>query len=383
MTLLDPKIVAFHLPQFYPTPDNDAWWGRGFTDWRNVVKARPRFRGHYQPHLPSDLGFYDLRVPETRAAQAEMARDHGVHGFCYFHYWYNGRRVIEKPVDAILESGEPDFPFMLCWANHDFTRIWNGSDQALLLTHEYTDDDYRRHARHLLRYFADRRYIRVDGKPFFLLYQADKPPQLERFVDHFQQVAREEGFSEGLYLAFASPGFLAHDDAHYMKAGFDACVDIQPGRNTVWAAAGAGNALELLRRTLPAPLYNTLKRNARATKRLSYPKYVDTHARGDWPAAFLKFPCVFPSWDNTARSHSAIAIQNLEGAEFAQFLDAQKPRLAAMPSDRQFLFVNAWNEWAEGCHLEPDSRLGLLFLETLRDWVEAARRDASSSAVRP
>ncbi len=374
MTLLDPKVIAFYLPQFYPTPDNDEWWGRGFTDWHNVAKARPRFRGHHQPQLPSDLGFYDLRVAETRAAQADMARQHGIYGFCYFHYWYNGKRVIERPVDEIVQLGEPDFPFMLCWANHDFTRVWNGSHHSVLLSQDYTNEDYRRHAQHLMRYFRDPRYIRVDGKPFFILYQPDQPPRLDQFVDVFQEVAREQGLDRGLYLAFACPGVLHHDDAYYLKAGFDACVDSQPNKERVWSTAGISNVYELLRRALPASLYEQLKANRRATKRLSYRKYVDGHARADWPSNSLKFPCVFPSWDNTPRSYAAVAIQNSDGAEFARFLDAQKPRLANMPADRQFLFVNAWNEWAEGCHLEPDTRLGLLFLETLRDWVEAARR---------
>ena len=162
-SLESPRFIAFYLPQFYPTPYNDEWWGKGFTEWTNVVKTRPRFRGHYQPHLPADLGFYDLRLPETREAQADLAREYGVHGFCYYHYWFNGRRILERPLDEVLTSGKPDFPFCICWANENWTRAWEGHVRNMLLEQQYSAEDDVAHIRHLIPMLADRRYILAVG----------------------------------------------------------------------------------------------------------------------------------------------------------------------------------------------------------------------------
>ena len=178
-----PTAIAFFLPQFYPTPENDAWWGAGFTEWRNVVRARPLFRGHEQPHLPADLGFYDLRVPETRAAQAELARRHGIGAFCYYHYWFSGRRVLERPLQDMLATGAPDFPFCLCWANENWTRTWDGGANQILLRQNYAEGDEARLFDSLLPAFSDRRYLRHEGRPVFLVYNAAELPDARRTTE--------------------------------------------------------------------------------------------------------------------------------------------------------------------------------------------------------
>lgn len=193
------RVIAFYLPQYHPFPENDRWWGAGFTEWRNVVKARPLFRGHYQPHLPADLGFYDLRVPEVRQQQAALAERYGLSGFCYYHYWFNGHRLMQRPVEEMLASGKPDFPFMLCWANENWTRAWDGGEQEVLIRQEYSEEDDRAHIRYLLdEVFRDPRYIRVDGKPVFAVYRSALFPDMRRTIE----VWREEAAARGaeLYL---------------------------------------------------------------------------------------------------------------------------------------------------------------------------------------
>ena len=165
------RVIAFYLPQFHPIPENDKWWGKGFTEWTNVAKAKPLFRGHYQPRIPADLGFYDLRLEEARLAQEHMAKEYGIHGFCYYHYWFNGRRVLYEPLDRKLKNSKENLPFMMCWANENWTRAWDGGIKDVLLEQNYSEDDDREHIRFLISYFKDERYIKVNGKPFFIFYK--------------------------------------------------------------------------------------------------------------------------------------------------------------------------------------------------------------------
>ena len=177
------KALAFYLPQYHPIPENDEWWGKGFTEWANVAKAQPLYPGHYQPHLPGELGYYDLRVPEVREAQADLARDHGISGFVYYHYWFHGRRLLNRPFDEVLASGSPDFPFALCWANEEWTRNWDGQSGRVLIRQEYSDADDLAHIRWLATAFADSRYITIDGKPLMLVYRPGVLPDPKRMTD--------------------------------------------------------------------------------------------------------------------------------------------------------------------------------------------------------
>src|SRR4249919_2122094 len=170
------RPIAFYLPQYHPIPENDLWWGNGFTEWTNVVKAKPFFKEHYQPHVPGELGYYDLRLPEVRQRQADLARENGIYGFCYYHYWFNGRRILERPFQEVFESGKPDFPFMLCWANENWTRVWDGDEKEILLKQEYDLEDDRKHIQSLIPYFKDPRYIRIQNKPVFAVYKSSLLP---------------------------------------------------------------------------------------------------------------------------------------------------------------------------------------------------------------
>src|SRR5215813_10755630 len=203
---LKARLIAFYLPQFYPIPENDEWWGRGFTEWTNVARARRLFPGHYQPHVPADLGFYDLRVPETREAQAELARSHGIMGFCYWHYWFGGRQILDRPFREVLASGRPTLPFCLSWANESWSGIWHGAPDRILLRQIYPADDEKRHFEAVLPAFLDDRYIKIDGCPIFVLYQPKKVPELQRFTDVWREGALQAGLKGMYFIGIDSQG---------------------------------------------------------------------------------------------------------------------------------------------------------------------------------
>ena len=356
------RPVAFYLPQFHPTPENDAFWGKGFTEWRKVVEARPRFRDHRQPHLPADLGFYDLRVPEVRLAQAELASAYGLHGFCYCHYWFSGRRVLNRPFDEVMASSAPDFPFMLCWANENWTRAWDGGESEVLLSQTYSDADTKAHARHLLRAFCDPRYIQVDGRPAFAVYNVDSLPDPRAWSDLFRETCQREGIDP--YLIRVEK-YLDRDRSTPKRLGFDAALEFQPfSRNFLtWQKHRPELKRNLLRRA-------SQRARNEIGRRISLDTHHDLAAFVDFdlsqPAPdYPWFPGVCPSWDNSARRPpgKAIIFRNSSPDLFARWM-GEKCRAFRPTGDANLLFVNAWNEWAEGNHLEPCQRYG-------HDWLEA------------
>ncbi|NVO85919.1 glycosyltransferase WbsX family protein [Hymenobacter terrestris] len=347
------RALAIYLPQFHPVAENDAWWGKGFTEWTNVAKARPRFPGHYQPQLPADLGFYDLRLAETRAQQAELARQYGISGFCYYHYWFNGRRILERPFEEVLRSGQPDFPFCLCWANENWTRRWDGMEQEVLLKQEYSEQDDLDHLRALAPAFADPRYIRVDGKPVFIVYRSEHFPDIKQTTDTWRAEAQRLGIGE-LYL-LRMESFQRGVNPH--ELGFDAAVEFQPD----W-----GN--------LPLRQFGSFSRRALRKLRIRESPYVT-----DWvydygqmvrnmlvkPAPSYKmYPGVTPAWDNCARRKAlATVITDSTPAKYEGWLSEVVQRFVPYSAEENFIFINAWNEWAEGNHLEPCQRWGHQYLE--------------------
>jgi lipopolysaccharide biosynthesis protein len=353
--------IALHLPQFHPIPENDSWWGKGFTEWINVVRATPRFPGHYQPHLPADLGFYDLRLPEARAAQAELAAAYGIYGFCHYHYWFNGRQVLERPVNDILTSGEPDFPFCLCWANENWTRRWDGLNDEILLEQRYSPEDDLAHIRALIPYLVDPRYIRVMDRPFLAVYRASKLPQPKRTAEIWRREAERVGL-KGLFLVRVE-SHAEFDDPR--RIGFDYSLEFQPRGSMMWDL-----------RTFRRKWWHRHKLGSGETAfRENYIcEYatVASRALAEPLPAYPRIPCVCPGWDNSARRKTdAFILDNSTPEIYERWLREIVNRLkvrAALTvssgiSPESLVFVNAWNEWAEGNHLEPCQKWGRKYLE--------------------
>ncbi len=352
------RLIAFHLPQFHPTPENDEWWGKGFTEWTNVAKARPLYPGHHQPRIPADLGFYDLRLPETRHAQAELARQYGVEGFCYYHYWFgDGRRMLERPVNEILSSGEPDFPFCLCWANHSWNTVWQGTDNMLMEQTYPGWDDHAAHFDWLLQAFNDPRYLTMDGKPIFVVYRPDDIPDVADVMAFWRERAVKAGLP-GLWLIGVShrePGWDPRErgmDASTMQA-----LPKRDGR--------------IPRRYLWTKLKLALQGNRHDLSIWDYEKILPIllrHQPANWP----DYPLVLPNWDNTPRSGMrGLVFHNSTPELFRRHLKAAISRVENRPFDERIVFLKAWNEWAEGNYVEPDQQWGHGYLEVIREELGA------------
>jgi len=355
MTTTDVRLIAMYLPQFHRTAENDAFWGPGYTEWTCAAKARPRFKGHYQPHRPGELGHYDLRVPETRLEQAELARAHGIHGFAYYHYWFQGRRMLWRPFQDMLDSGSPDFPFCLAWANEPWTRSWDGHARDILIPQTYSAEDDLRHIRHLLPALADPRCIRVDGRPLFLVYRSDHLPDPRRTTDIWRAEALRAGLGE-LFLTMVESFTSGVDPA---GLGFDAAAEFAPD----WRLL---DACRMRPEEVPG------RRGPRGLAPIGdvydYPRMAQAMAAKPW-AAYPWFRGVFPSWDNSPRrKNGATIFLNSSPEAYGQWLaETVRQTRGRNAPGRRLVFVTAWNEWGEGNHLEPDERYG-------RQWLEATRR---------
>jgi len=349
--LSPPRFIAFYLPQFYPIPENDEFWGKGFTEWTNVTRARPRFRGHYQPHVPADLGFYDLRVPEVREEQATLAREYGVYGFCYYHYWFNGRRVLERPLDEVLALGKPDFPFCICWANQNWTRRWEGNDKHVLLEQRYSADDDLAHIRHLIATMEDPRYIRVEGRPLILIYRVELLPAPQRTTEIWRNEVRKAGLGELLLVNVESNYVRTPKDP--VEMGFDAALRFQPDFTSFHASA-------------PIRALRKLKSPRRDDKVYSYAGlYRKWKFRPASP--YRSFECVTPMWDNSARQErKAYMLKGSTPELYEKWLEDAVTRSRPDSEGQRWVFINAWNEWAEGCHLEPCGKWGLEYLKATK-----------------
>lgn len=349
------RVIAFYLPQFHPTPENDEWWGKGFSEWTNVASAKPLFKGHEQPVIPADLGFYDLRLPETRVAQAEMAAAFGVEGFCYWHYWFGGRRMLERPFNEVLSSGSPDFPFCVGWANHSWNGIWKDEPHRLLIDQTYPgEDDDRAHFEYLLSAFRDPRYMTVDGKPILVIFKPTDVPDSKRRFDLWRELALQAGL-KGLHIV----GINMLDFKDAAGLGLDAItVSTLAVTNVV------------------SPLLNEITKNIwRIKRKLSVggPRIIEyseaiRHLIPDLGQFDCEaYPCVYPNWDNTPRKgRKGLVLANSTPELFERHLTDAVNALGERNDEHKLIFLKSWNEWAEGNHLEPDTKWGLQYLQALK-----------------
>lgn len=354
-----PKVVAFYLPQFHPIKENDEWWGKGFTEWTNVTKAVPQFWGHYQPRFPLDLGYYDLRNIDVIRSQIELAAANGVDAFCFHYYWFDGKRLLERPVEAYLaDNGKTlDFPFCLCWANENWTRRWDGAEADILMEQSHSLDDHAKVIADLLRFFSDPRYLKVDGKPVMVVYRPAIIKDLKAMVTIWREAAQVAGLP-GLHLVATNA--FGFSDAP--SIGFDALCEFPP-HNIV--AAERNHEKKWFNHGYEGRVYAYSDAVDFSLKRLQ-------HIDGT-PAAKLHYPTVMMGWDNEARKPGRSSIfDGCVPAEFHRWLDgAFKFANRNHAAGKGLLFVNAWNEWAEGTYLEPDRHFGHAFLWAVRAIQEA------------
>ena len=349
----DIKYLAFYLPQFHPTKENDEWWGKGFTEWRNVARALPMFAGHYQPHIPADLGFYDLRNAETIKEQVDLARRYGIYGFVFHYYWFGGKRLLEAPMNLFLEHKEIDFPFCICWANETWSRRWDGSETDILMKQDHNEETDRLFIKDAIELFKDNRYIRIDGRPLLIIYRPDIFPSLKNTIATWKAYCE----SQGLPTPFVV-GALTFDNNDPTIFGCEAGVEFPPHGLSPWPITSQKRILN--------PNYKGIVFDARSIIQ-------DKDYLSDTP--FLKFRTVFPGWDNTPRKPNLGVVYDHTSPEFYKewLKDVSEYTIKNMPPEKRFVFINAWNEWAEGAHLEPDFKFGNRFLEATSDVIKELR----------
>jgi hypothetical protein len=348
------KPIAFYLPQFYPIPENDKWWGNGFTEWTNVKKAKPLFKNHYQPHVPTELGYYDLRDEETRMKQAELAKANGIYGFCYWHYWFGGnKRLLEKPAQNFLKSGKPDFPICFAWANQSWSGIWHGAPDRMLTQQNYFGkEDDEKHFLEVLPYFLDSRYIRINGKPLFLIYRPFDHPYLDAFIDHWNSLAINAGL-KGVHILGVSyqesnpfknlHGFAFHDNF------------LNKGRFNFFE-----KVVKKVTKKYPSEIISQIQNGCTIT---SYEKMVERTYNKKMKVSH--FPTLFTGWDNTPRSGKRGVVQ----PDFSlKLFQRHLEKLIDSINDKNdsIFFIKSWNEWAEGNYLEPDDRFFRGKLEVIK-----------------
>lgn len=368
-----PKLIAIYFPQFHAIAENDAWWGDGFTDWESVRRGQPQFPGHEQPRVPLDGNYYDQSDIDTLRWQIDLAKRHGIYGFCHYHYWFDGKQLLETPTNMVLENRELDLPFCLSWANETWSRRWDGRDSEILIeqTHPPTEESWQRHFDYLIRFWSDERAIRVDGKPVFVIYRPQRIRKIGQMLDFWRRKAEEAGL-KGLYFIAQKQYEHPNRDA---LLGFDAEFQFQPFE-AVYSPGFAGESMHhswwfRFVRALPEKMQDRLRswraKHVKKLTRYDYDKAWEQIVAVRQDEKLTTFPGAFADWDNAARYKERATI--FDGANPEHFEQWFRRLIASMPArhlPENYIFFNAWNEWAEGAYLEPDERNGHAYLEVVK-----------------
>lgn len=352
----DPMILAYYLPQYHPTPENDEWWGRGITEWHNVSKAVPQYSGHYQPRLPGELGYYDLRLTENIARQIELAKIHGIYGFAYYFYWFDGKRLLDKPLDIFLNDPQLDIPFCLCWANESWTRRFDGTSGEVIMRQNESVESYMAFIESVQPYFFDNRYIRIDDRPVLIIYRPSFVPDCSNVISYWRRYCRERGMGDPYLIGVKENTF----DGDLLSLGFDAQSEFHPG--TVFRyCKNITNQIPFMRDDFSGIV-------------LDYPDLVKNKKYLNFRAGKL-YRAVMPMWDNTPRrNNSAMIFEGSTPALYKEWLrDVLQETRNNHEVDAPFVFVNAWNEWGESAYLEPDRKYGYAYLRATREAMEETR----------
>jgi hypothetical protein len=352
------RAIAFYLPQFYPTPENDEWWGPGFTEWTNVASAKPLFKGHYQPRIPRDLGFYDLRVPEVRERQVQMARDAGIEGFCYWHYWFAGRRLLDRVFTEVVETGKPDFPFCLCWANHSWqAKTWKPNEpNKILIEQTYPGvQDYIDHFYAMLPAFKDRRYMKVDGRLIYGIFAPRDFPDFKSFSNIWNKLAKENGLDGFFFFA------LTQGEEKLEKNMFDASL-----YDAIVLDKMIDTFLRYDKSYLSLKYHNLLVNKLKRPYVIKYDKYVSDSLRCFYlNPSFI--PCIDPDFDHTPRSaHRWMIFKGSTPDKWRHFCEKTVKLISRKEVVHNIIFIKSWNEWGEGNYLEPDMKNGKAYLDATK-----------------
>lgn len=353
----DAKIIAYYLPQMHPTPENDAWWGKGVTEWTNVSKAVPQYLGHYQPRLPGELGYYDLRLKENIIRQTELAKTYGVFAFCWYYYWFDGRRLLNQPLDLFLNSKNIDFPFCLCWANEDWTKSFSGSSKEILIKQSETEESYKEFIKDAVKYLSDDRYVRVNNKKLLIIYKPQDIPNCKKVLAYWREFCINNGIGD-LYIIGC---WTSDHDNTVVEDGFDASAEFQPGsilkycekinKNISFVNDEYFGAIYSYKNLVENEIYN----------RNNYEKM---------------YNAVMPMWDNTPRRNNKGSVI-FDGSTPCLYKKWLKKIIISNKRrkdlDDNLIFVNAWNEWGEGTYLEPDRMYGYAYLQATRDAIEECK----------
>ncbi len=355
------RLIAFYLPQFHPIPENDIWWGKGFTEWTNVSKAVPQFLGHYQPRIPGELGYYDLRVPDVQRNQVRLAKNYGIHGFCFYYYWFNGKRLLEKPLDQFVNDPSIDFPFCICWANENWTRRWDGLSNEILISQEHSFETDKVLIHDLVHLFKNPRYIRIDGRPLLIVYRADILQNTNEVLDYWRNYSEEIGVGKPFILAAQTFGYDDPSDD-----GFDGAVEFPPHNGEI--IPEITDKVTLLNNHYNGHIFR-------------YSDFANGSINRIKTRHFKRFNTIFPGWDNEPRrSGNGMTFDGSSPKIYGNWLEkACQHAFVNFPEEERIVFINAWNEWGEGAYLEPDRKFGYAYLQKTLDVLNGIQFNKSAS----